>query len=151
MRRMEKEYNKKFFLYKKELEEIGLLDIEQAEDTKPWARDEIAKYFSLEFDTEILCTMGMIDITMYYNGVFGVAKEAIDFFINDLHSLQDVMKFFYGTPFSLNFKRIDRLAFVRYAVTIPEVKTNNFRMFIQYINQLNICLHNIHTYCNYDC
>lgn len=150
MRRMEKEFNKIFTRYQKELEKLGELDTEQTEDPKSWARDTIAKYCDLNLDFEKLCLMGLVEITMYYDGTFGLSKECVPFFVNDLVSLQGVMKYFYGTPFELHFRKINKLDFVRYEVSIPEIKANNFRKLEIYIEQMNISLHEIDKHCHYD-
>jgi len=147
---MEKEFNKNFSIYKKELEKLGELDMEQTEDPKSWARDTIAKYCDLNLDFEGLCLMGLVEITMYYDGTFGLSKECVPFFVNDLVSLQGVIKYFYGTPFELHFRKINKLDFVRYEVSIPEIKANNFRKLEIYIEQMNISLHEIDKHCHYD-
>lgn len=150
MRRMEKEFNKVFPRYKKELEKLGVLDTEQTENPKGWARDTIAKYCDLSLDVEGLCLMGLVEITIYYDGTFGLGKEGVPFYVNDLVSLQGVIKYFYGTPFELRFRKINKLDFVRYEVSIPEIKVNNFRSLEIYIEQMNISLHEIDKHCHYD-
>lgn len=60
MRRMEKEFNKIFPRYRKELEKLGVLDTEQAENQKGWARDTIAKDCDLNLDVKRLCLMRVL-------------------------------------------------------------------------------------------
>lgn len=50
-----------------------------------------------------------VEITIYHDGTYGISKEAVPIFINDLLSLKKLITIFYGTPFNLNFEKFAAL------------------------------------------
>lgn len=44
--------------------------------------------FRLTLDNENLCILGDVEITIYHDGTYGISKEAVPIFINDLLSLK---------------------------------------------------------------
>ncbi|MGX7130516.1 hypothetical protein [Enterococcus wangshanyuanii] len=148
---MDKEFNKKVAGYIDKLKKMEQVTyVEEAPLIKKGKRNIIAKSFIVELDYDQLCLMGSVDVFIYYDGSFGIAKYGIPFGINDLRSLQDVIKFFYGTPFHLNLEKVNNLDIVRYIVSIPEIKVSSFRLLEIYIEQMNISLHEIDKHCHYD-
>ncbi|MGC3206700.1 hypothetical protein ACPTFY_15890, partial [Enterococcus faecalis] len=49
-----------------------------------------------------------------HDGTYGISKQAVPIFINDLLSLKKLNTIFYGTPFNLNFEKIRCVNFNRY-------------------------------------
>mgnify|MGYP004449862325 FL=1 len=154
MRRMEKEFQKWYKQYKKELQTYGNIDDEdttfRTSQSKNNDRDSIAKDCELTLDYKNLCILGCLDVSMYYDGSFDIGKEQVPFYVNDLISLQKVIQLFYGTPFSLRLEKVNRLDFVRYKVSVETIHAQNFRLLSNYLDQLSICLHQVHIYCFYD-
>ena len=84
--------------------------------------------FSINARYENLCILGDVEITIYHDGTYGISKEAVPIFINDLLSLKKLITIFYGTPFNLNFEKIRCVNFNRYCVSIPEIYVEKFEV-----------------------
>lgn len=151
MRRMLKEFNRKNDWIIQRLQEFG--NLEETKDQSMYYpdRDTIAREYHCWIDYETLCTMGLVDILLYYDGTFGLAKYSTNFHIHDVQSLQNMIKFSYGAPFDLQIKKIHGLPMVRHLVIIPEMKTNDPHVLFHSLKQLDILLHRINEYCHYDC
>ncbi|EGO2510560.1 hypothetical protein [Enterococcus faecalis] len=50
----------------------------------------------------------------------------------------------------MRLEKVNRLDFVRYQVSVETIHAQNFRMLINYLDQLSIGLHQVHIYCFYD-
>ncbi|HAP9434169.1 TPA: hypothetical protein IWJ75_002797, partial [Enterococcus faecium] len=116
MRRIEKEFNKKLAGYERELKKLGCLDDETGLipiSKRRWhviwwqpvtLAKTIVRSYRLTLDNQNLCILGDVEITIYHDGTYGISKEAVPIFINDLLSLKKLITIFYGTPFNLNFE-----------------------------------------------
>ncbi|PQF44997.1 hypothetical protein CUS71_14105 [Enterococcus faecalis] len=162
MRRIEKEFNKKLAGYERELKKLGCLDDETGLipiSKRRWhviwgqpvtLAKTIVRSFRLTLDNENLCILGDVEITIYHDGTYGISKEAVPIFINDLLSLKKLITIFYGTPFNLNFEKIRCVNFNRYCVTIPEIYVEKFEVLINYLIILSSCLHEVKKHVEYD-
>ncbi|EMW5628202.1 TPA: hypothetical protein ACWL3Y_003185, partial [Enterococcus faecalis] len=110
----------------------------------------IVRSYRLTLDNENLCILGDVEITNYHDGTYGISKEGVPIFINDLLSLKKLFTIFYGTPFNLNFEKIRCVSFNRYCITIPEIYVEKFEVLINYSMILNSCLHEIQKHVEYD-
>ena len=162
MRRIEKEFNKRLPAYEEELNKLGYLEdetemisISKRRWHAIWWRPvtpakTIVRSFRLMLDNENLCILGDVEITIYHDGTYGISKEAVPIFINDLLSLKKLITIFYGTPFDLNFEKIRCVSFNRYCITIPEIYVEKFDELINYVTALRKCLQEIQKHVKYD-
>ncbi|EOI51506.1 hypothetical protein [Enterococcus gilvus] len=159
IRRIEKEFCKRLKVYKKDIEdrweEVDEYDIIEYRPSNKIINDYIDLWsvgagYTLWIDPEVLCTLGCVDITIYYNKMFAVSKDRDGIFINQLPALKKMIDIFYGTPFSLQIKKIKGLEFVRYEVDIPKVFTNNFSELLVFTKILDECLHRVNKFVDND-
>lgn len=151
MNSLNKEFDKKVYNDIKNIKKLAHVDYigdDTIFDIK--ASDKLGVRLIASIDYDVLCTMGDLDISIYQDGTFGIGKDDVPFGINDLSSLQNVVRYFYGTPFNINMERIGKLDFVRYIISIPEVKVDNFSRLKLYIELMSSSLNaiNEHCYCN---
>jgi len=157
---LEREFSEKITRYEKALEKYGILENEMwqiSEEEKLTSSTNkipdfraIVGYYFLNLNYEKFSLLGAIEITMYGDNSFGIGNERVPFYINDFYSIQELITIFYGTSFNLKLDRIRSVDFVRYAITLPEIRAKDFSKLLVYVRLLNECLHKVHEKVVYD-
>lgn len=160
MRRMEKEFSKKIELYEKGLSKFGWLEDDRENTHKSFYRSTSVEWnnisktvggsYVLRLDWDLLELLGFIEINMYHDNSLGISKECVPFYVNDLESLQEIIKIFFGSPFDIQLERVRSVEFTRYVVTLTEIKAKNFEQLLAYVKLLKNCLHKVHENIEYD-
>lgn len=159
IRRIEKEFCKRLKVYKKDIEdrweEVDEYDSLEYQPTVSNITsyldlNTVAADYTLWIDAEELCTLGCVDITIYYNKMFAISKYRDGIFINQLSALKKMIDIFYGTPFSLQINKIRGIEFVRYEITIPKVFTNDFSELLVFTKLLDEYLHRVDEFVDND-
>lgn len=160
MRRIDKEFSKKIEIYEKELAKFGWLEDDRENTHKNFYRSTSVDWYNisktvggsyiLRLDWDVLELLGFVEINMYHDNSFGISKECVPFDVNDLESLQKVIEIFFGSPFDIELEKIRSAEFIRYTITLNEIKAKNFEQLLTYLTILNNCLHKVHGNVEYD-
>lgn len=77
--------------------------------------------FALDINKWPYDTLGYIDIYPKDNGSYTLEKCGVGFYVSELQEIEKLLSIFYGSVFSLKFRRIF-VKWVRYEITIPEIE-----------------------------
>lgn len=102
----------------KDYGDFGWLEVSQR------LKDKDNYSFALDLNTSSYDTLGYIDIYPRDNGGYILEKCDDSFYVSELHEIEKLLSIFYGSDFSLNFRRIF-VKWVRYEVTIPHIEIAN--------------------------
>lgn len=158
IRRIDKEFTRKMTSYIRTIKELDKeknyigVDYFRSPNTMNalYGLQSLGAEIQLAIDYEKLCLLGEVEVNFYHDGTFSLSKERVPFFINHQESLLRMLKIVYGTPFSLELSKIQTIEFVRYQITIPEIKTTSFSELLVFIRILGECFHQINESVIYD-
>ncbi|KSU21016.1 hypothetical protein [Lactococcus lactis] len=130
---------------KEALKDYG--DFGWLEDTQGKERDDYS--FALDINNEPYDTLGYIDIYPQADGSFTLEKYGSSFYVSELHEIEKLLSIFYGSVFSLKFKRIF-VKWVRYEITIPRIEVADLSELKETVRTLRILLKKVDEQVNLD-
>jgi len=130
---------------KEALKDYG--DFGWLEDTQGKEHDDYS--FALDINNEPYDTLGYIDIYPKDNGSFTLEKYGASFYVSELHEIEKLLSIFYGSVFSLKFRRIF-VKWVRYEITMPEIEVADLSELKETVRTLRYLLKKVDKQVNLD-
>ena len=105
--------------------------------------------FEMSINNNVDNELGIIDIYPEDNGSYALEKDRARFYVSELHEIEKLFSIFYGSVFSLKFKRVF-VKWVLYEVTIPRIKVADLSELKETVRTLKYLLEKVDKQVNLD-